>query len=96
MEDIGEDVDGGGYVGVESLCVVNGVLTLRAVLASIQPIRIVPTYRCVGVQVATHVLDFQLQLLLCSVAGTLTHHQSLYLPCGSQLNSTLKARCSKK
>lgn len=31
----------------------------------------IQTYRCVGVQVSTHVLDFQLQLLLCTVAGTL-------------------------
>lgn len=29
------------------------------------------TYRCVGVQMTTHVLDLQLQLLLCTVAGTL-------------------------
>jgi hypothetical protein len=35
LENIGKDVDGGGYIGVESLCVVDGVFTLDIMLASI-------------------------------------------------------------
>jgi hypothetical protein len=70
-EDIGKYVDGGRDIGIEGFGVVYGVLTLRSILALTLASRSIQTYRCVGIEVTTHILDFQLQLLLCSVAGTL-------------------------
>jgi hypothetical protein len=71
LKNIGEDIDGSGYICVESLGIVDGVLTLQITLAYVSSFRPIQTYGCVGVKMATHVLDFELQLLLCSVAGTL-------------------------
>jgi len=71
LKNIGEDVDRRGYVCVESLGVVDSILTLQSLLASAILIRRILTYRCIGIEVATHILDFQLQLLLRSVAGAL-------------------------
>ena len=51
-----------------------------------------PTYRCVGVQVATHILDFQLQLLLCPAACTLNYHQSRLSPSYIQLIAYLEGK----
>jgi hypothetical protein len=71
LKDIREDVDGSGYICVEGFGIVYGVLTLQTMLAFSNPFRLIQTYRCVGIQMTTHVLDFKLQLLLCPVAGTL-------------------------
>ena len=38
LKDIGEDVDSRGYIGVESLGIVYGVLTLQVMLASFQAV----------------------------------------------------------
>lgn len=64
------------------------------------------TYRCVGVQMTTHVLDLQFQLVLRPSFRPLPNHpskceQQNYLPSKkiipqAQLCPTLKARCSKK
>ena len=71
LKDIGENVDGCGHIGVEGLCVVDGVLALLSISMLPYIIADVKTYRCVGVEVSTHVLDFELKLLLCAVGGSL-------------------------
>jgi hypothetical protein len=80
LENIGEDVDGRGYVCVKCLGVIDSVLTLQSLLASAMLIRQTLTYRCIGVEVTTHILDFQLQLLLRSVACALNPWLALTSP----------------
>lgn len=75
LEDIGEDVDGLGNIGVEGLGVVDSVLTLRKglVLGSVDrgTHKVFRSYRGVGVQVSAHVLNLQLQLVLRTLVGAL-------------------------
>lgn len=55
------------------------------------------TNRSVGVQVATHVLNLELQLLLRSLCGTLETTVSRLCPYDAiSGHPTLKARCSRK
>lgn len=70
-KDIGKDIDGGRDIGIKGFGVIYGILTLLLILALILAPRSIQTYRCIGIEMTTHILDFQLQLLLCSVAGTL-------------------------
>ncbi len=44
MEDIGKDVDGGGYICIECLRIVYSVFTLRVVLAFALLFRMILTY----------------------------------------------------
>lgn len=79
LQDIGQDVDGLRDIGVEGLGEVDGVLALTVVLVvrffffSMRLLRVRKnkTNRGVGVQVATHVLNLELQLMLRSLCGTL-------------------------
>lgn len=75
LEDIGKNVDALWHVLVQGLGKVDCILALfqksdaenlgRGILGD------VTTYRSVGIQVSAHVLDFELQLLLCPAGRTL-------------------------
>ena len=54
------------------------------------------TYRCVGIEVPTHVLNFQLQLVLGSSIGALDIVSITSPATALELQHTLKARCSRK
>lgn len=73
LEDIGENVDGGGDVVVEGLGVVDGVLALFWSVSGPGNYSLRMTYRGVGVEVAAHVFYLELQLLLCALLGSLCH-----------------------
>ena len=98
LEDIGEDIDGGGDVVVEGLGVVDGVLALQNPSVSVPSLRQTApsTYRSVGVQVTTHVLDLELQLLLGALLGTLCPELACTTTRHRASLRTLKARCSRK
>jgi hypothetical protein len=65
LENVGDNVDALGNVGVESLSEVDGVLTLDGGLATLPNVVILSgSYRSVRVEVTTHVLDLELELLL--------------------------------
>lgn len=57
-QDIGKDVDGGRDIGIEGFGVIYCVLTLSSMLALTLAFRSIQTYRCVGIEVTTHILDF--------------------------------------
>jgi len=100
LEDVGENVDGCGDVVVEGLGVVDGVFALSEPSVC-RPCGVIRgcggrTYRCVGVQVAAHVLNLELQLLLRALLGSLGGGlASVRMHWHGQLG-TLKARCSRK
>jgi hypothetical protein len=95
LENIGENVDTLRNIRVESLGEVDGVFALGVVLVSFNVVSLHPTDRSVGVQVTTHVLDLQLQLLLSSLGGALV--TLLMMNFGQLMGCrTLKARCSRK
>jgi hypothetical protein len=75
LQNIGEDIDGLGDIVVEGLGVVDSVLPLKALLvcndAKPSFVPSIRAYRCVGVKVSTHVLNFELQLVLRALAGAL-------------------------
>lgn len=79
MQNIGEDVDGLGHIGVEGLGVINSVFplnhTIRTITKKEKKTQSVgnsgSSYRGVGVQVTTHVLNFQLKLALSALVGAL-------------------------
>ena len=54
------------------------------------------TYGCVCIEVSSHVLDFQLQLMLCPVACALQMIKSASRHVLVWLKPTLNAKCSKK
>lgn len=73
LQDIGDDIDALGNVGVEGFGKVDGVLTLET-LKSVWKTNFVAqitAYRCVRVEVTTHVLNLQFELLLRPFGGTL-------------------------
>ena len=76
LENIGKNIDSCGYIGIESFSIIYGVLTLDSSLAYLPPFQCIITYRCVCIQMTTHVFDFKFQLLLGSVLGTLFVCQS--------------------
>jgi hypothetical protein len=82
LQDIGENVDGGGDIVVEGLGVVDGVLALSlALITGIHTFRSsASTYRGVGVQVAAHVLNLELELLLGAPLGALSPILVLFPP----------------
>lgn len=53
------------------------------------------SYRSIGVQVAAHVFDLELELLLGSIPGAL-YIVSRVSPRATVVMPTLKARCSRK
>jgi hypothetical protein len=55
-------------------------------------IRRIHTYRCIGIEVTTHILDFQLQLLLRSVAGTLNPWLVVISPLCRSIESYLEGK----
>lgn len=71
LENIGKDVDGCWDIGVECLGVVDGGLALYGISELCGDFAMRSTYGCVCVQVSSHVLDLELQLLLCAVGGSL-------------------------
>lgn len=81
LENVCEDVDGLRDVAVERLGIVDGVFSLRKAISVLLPLYLLPeSYRCVGVKVRTHVLNLELQLVLGSLVGTLTHCQQACIP----------------
>jgi hypothetical protein len=98
LENIGEDIDTLRDVGVECLGKVYGVLALSGVSSrSSMPYQSKTTHRCIGIQVSTHILDLELQLLLRPVGRALDFpsvaRSLLQVSLGI---TTLKARCSRK
>ena len=76
LENVCENVDGLGDVAVERLGIVDGVFSLSKAISVLLPLYLLPeSYRCVGVKVRTHILNLELQLVLGSLVGTLTHCQ---------------------
>lgn len=71
MKNIGKDVNSRGNVGVKGFGVVDGVFSLLKCEQRLS-LGIDSTNGCVGVEVSTHVLDFELQLLLRSLLGALS------------------------
>lgn len=82
LENVGDDVDTLGDVGVEGLCEVDGVLALDRLSVPMPVVMLSSgSYRGVRVEVATHVLDLQLELLLSSLGSALGGRQyPLYRP----------------
>lgn len=87
LEDVGEDVDTLRHILVQGLGEVDGVFTLsycqtRGLRG--EDISIiahdVTTYRGVGVEVGAHVLDLELELLLCPAGGALSNHCQQAVP----------------
>jgi hypothetical protein len=72
LEDIGDDVDALGNVRVEGLGKVDSVLALGRLLVPISNLILSSgSYRGVRVEVTTHVLDLQLELLLRALGSAL-------------------------
>ena len=72
LEDIGEDVDALGHIVVEGPGEVDGVLALYSRVSGVGPVDgPYMTHRGVSVQVATHVLDLELELRLGPLLGAL-------------------------
>ena len=97
LEDVGKDVDGLGHVVVEGLGVVDGVFALSNVHQHSKAQSLWVSYRSVGIQVAAHVLDLELELVLCALLGSLWPGISGCVTTrGAVRPPTLKARCSRK
>jgi hypothetical protein len=71
LEDVGQDIDRLGNVGIEGLGIVDGILTLGDGLASGCIPRPARTNRGVSVEVSSHVFNLELELVLAASSSTL-------------------------